>query len=104
MSIKEYITTRFQSFNIYVSEADLLDMCLTLDSGAEVSVDNIEQVKLQVCKFIPTILGQPNISQGGISITRNTEGLKSYYEALCSELGVTSELSPRVTFLRRRKL
>ncbi|MFI3322062.1 MAG: DUF6706 family protein [Rikenellaceae bacterium] len=100
MTAREYITERFRFFGIQVSEADLLDMSTTVNLDANISENDLLLIKKEICKFIPTVLAFPNISQGGVSISRNVSGITSYYNSLCKELGIISELSPKTTFIR----
>ncbi|MCI2145843.1 MAG: hypothetical protein LKK08_06310 [Bacteroidales bacterium] len=104
MSIKDYIKGRFKSFGIYLSEADLLDMCLPLglDTATNVTADNLDTVRKAVCLFIPSLLARPaSIGEGSVSMSWDKAALKSYYGSLCSDLGIEDKLNPSVTFLHR---
>lgn len=105
MSVKEYITQRFQSFGITVSEADLLDITLLsgLDKEDEVNSDNYSNVSVSVAKFIPTLLLRAtSVSESGFSMSWDVEGLKTYYSYLCKQHGLKDEINtnkPQVKFL-----
>ena len=103
MTIREYITSKFQSFGISVSEADLIDMLNDTDyaltdeaTGYALNVANIGMTK-----FIPSILlHAKSISESGLSMTWDFDGIKQYYSIMCKRYGLTNELSdkPTITF------
>ena len=105
MTIKEYISGRFQSFGIQMSEADLLDMALRSNIGLddEVDGDTIGQVSVGMVRFIPTLLLRAtSISESGFSMSWNIDGIKSYYSMLCKQYGLEDELNdnkPKIRFL-----
>ena len=105
MTIKEYISGRFQSFGIQMSEADLLDMALRSNIGLddEVDGDTIGQVSVGMVRFIPTLLLRAtSISESGFSMSWNTQGIKDYYSLLCRQYGLKDELNdnkPKIRFL-----
>lgn len=104
MTIKEYISQKFQAFGIKLSEADLLDMCLTygINEEDEVSETIHNHVEVSIAKFIPTLLLRAtSVSESGFSMSWNTQGIKDYYSFLCKRYGLKDELNnkPKVTFL-----
>lgn len=105
MSIKEYMSAKFQSFGIQLSEADLLDMSLNAKKGLEneVSQDNIGAVSVAMALFIPSLLARPtSISESGFSMSWNPQGLKNYYSLLCKQYGLKDELNdnkPKIRIL-----
>lgn len=105
MSIKEYISDKFQSFGIQVSEADLLDMSLNARKklDEEVSQGNIGAVSVAIACFIPSLLARPtSISESGFSMSWNLQGLKDYYSLLCKQYGLKDELNdnkPKIRIL-----
>lgn len=108
MTIAEYIKSKVQSFGIPVSEADLLDVMLAsgLDEKAddEVEADNMPAVAYGIYTFIPVLLTRPkSISEGGVSMSWDTNGLRAYYSLLCKMYGFEDILSeddrPKVTFM-----
>ncbi len=105
MTVKEYISQKFQSFGISVSDADILDMAESagLESvNDERNADNKLQVSVAVAKFIPSLLLRAtSVSESGFSMSWNIEGLKSYYAYLCKQYGLTDEINtdrPKIKF------
>lgn len=105
MTVKDYIRQKFQSFGISVSEADLLDMCLTskISGEDEMNEDCYDRVSVAIAKFIPSLLLRAtSISEGGFSMSWNIQGIKDYYSFLCKKYGLKDELNtdkPKVKFL-----
>ena len=105
MTSREYISSKFQSFGIQLSEADLLDMSLRSSIGLDDEVDGgtIDQVSVGIVRFIPTLLLRAtSISESGFSMSWNIDGIKSYYSMLCKQYGLEDELNtnkPKISFL-----
>ena len=105
MSIKEYISSKFQSFGIQVSEADLLDMSLNARVNIEddVDADVIDNISVAIARFIPSLLLRPtSINESGFSMSWNTQGVKDYYSLLCRKYGLKDELNdnkPKIRIL-----
>lgn len=105
MSIKEYISSKFQSFGIQVSEADLLDMSLNARVNIEddVGADIIDNISVAIAQFIPSLLLRPtSINESGFSMSWNTQGVKDYYSLLCKKYGLKDELNdnkPKIRIL-----
>ena len=105
MSIKEYISSKFQSFGIQVSEADLLDMSLNARVNIEndVDADVIDNISVAIARFIPSLLLRPSsINESGFSMSWNTQGVKDYYSLLCKKYGLKDELNdnkPKIRIL-----
>lgn len=104
MTVNEYISQRFQTFGIQLSEADLLDMCLNskINGGDEMNEDCYGRVSVAMAKFIPSLLLRAtSISESSFSMSWNLEGIKQYYSFLCKQYGLKDELTdkPKVTFL-----
>ena len=104
MTVNEYISQRFQTFGIQLSEADLLDMCLNskISGEDEMNEDAVSRVLYGIAKFIPSLLLRAtSISESGFSMSWNLEGIKQYYSFLCKMYGLKDELSskPKCTFL-----
>lgn len=104
MTVNEYISKRFQSFGINLSEADLLDMCLNakISGEDEMNDDYHGRVYVAIAKFIPSLLLRAtSISESGFSMSWNIQGIKDYYSWLCKQYGLKDELTdkPKVTFL-----
>ena len=105
MSIKEYISDKFQSFGIQLSEADLLDMSLNARVNIEddVDADVIDNISVAIARFIPSLLLRPtSINESGFSMSWNTQGVKDYYSLLCKKYGLKDELNdnkPKIRIL-----
>mgnify|MGYP000850729922 FL=1 len=105
MSIKEYISSKFQSFGIQVSEADLLDMSLNarVNTEDDVDADVIDNISVAIARFIPSLLLRPtSINESGFSMSWNIQGVKDYYSLLCKKYGLKDELNdnkPKIRIL-----
>lgn len=104
MTVNDYINQKFQSFGINLSDADLLDMCLTskISGEDEMNEDCQTRVSVAIAKFIPSLLLRAtSISESGFSMSWNIQGIKDYYSFVCKKYGLKDELSdnPKVTFL-----
>ena len=102
MTINEYISQKFQSFGINLSEADLLDMCLNAEISGEDEMNEDCYGRVFVAKFIPSLsLRATSISESGFSMSWDIKGIKDYYSWLCKQYGLKDELTdkPKCTFL-----
>ena len=105
MNVKEYISSKFLSFGIQVSEADLLDMSLNARVNIEDDVmsDNVDSISVAIAHFIPSLLLRPtSINESGFSMSWNTKGVKDYYSLLCKKYGLKDELNdnkPKIRIL-----
>lgn len=104
MTVNDYISQKFQTFGIQLSEADLLDMCLNskISGEDEMNQDCQTRVLVAIAKFIPSLLLRAtSISESGFSMSWDIKGIKEYYSWLCKQYGLKDELSnkPKVTFL-----
>lgn len=105
MTVRDYISGKFQSFGIQVSEADLLDMSLNARVNIEddVDADVIDNISVAIARFIPSLLLRPSsINESGFSMSWNTQGVKDYYSLLCKKYGLKDELNdnkPKIRIL-----
>lgn len=105
MIVRDYISSRFQSFGIQLSEADLLDMSLNARVNIEddVDADVIDNISVAIARFIPSLLLRPSsINESGFSMSWNTQGIKDYYSLLCKKYGLKDELNdnkPKIRIL-----
>lgn len=104
MTVNDYISQKFQTFGIQLSEADLLDMCLNakISGEDEMNQDCYDRVSVAIAKFIPSLLLRAtSISESGFSMSWDIQGIKDYYSLLCKQYGLKDELSnkPKCTFL-----
>lgn len=105
MNVRKYISDKFQSFGIQVSEADLLDMSLNarVNTEDDVDADVIDNISVAIARFIPSLLLRPtSINESGFSMSWNTQGVKDYYSLLCKKYGLKDELNdnkPKIRIL-----
>lgn len=105
MIVRKYISDKFQSFGIQVSEADLLDMSLNARVNIEddIEPDTIGSISVAMALFIPSLLLRPtSINESGFSMSWNTQGVKDYYSLLCKKYGLKDELNdnkPKIRIL-----
>lgn len=99
MKVKDYISTKFQSFGISLSEADLVDITLStnIDLESDISTENKRAVEISMVGFIPALLLRANWSQGDMSESYNSQGVKDHYSYLCKLYGLEDQLSPKPT-------
>lgn len=104
MTVNDYISQKFQTFGINLSEADLLEISLSSEISGEDEMDqsNIGFVSIAMAKFIPSLLLKAtSISENGFSMSWNIQGVKEYYSFLCKKYELEDTLSdkPKVRFL-----
>lgn len=105
MNVRKYISDKFQSFGIQVSDADLLDMSLNAKVAIDDDVmsDNVDSISVAIARFIPSLLLRPSsINESGFSMSWNTQGVKDYYSLLCKKYGLKDELNdnkPKIRIL-----
>lgn len=105
MNVRKYISDKFQSFGIQVSEADLLDMSLNakMDVDDDVTADGLDAISVAIARFIPSLLLRAtSISESGFSMSWNIQGIKDYYYLLCKQYGLKDELNdnkPKIRLL-----
>lgn len=98
MTVNDYISQKFQTFGINLSEADLLEISLSsgISGEDEMSPSNIGLVSVAMVKFIPSLLLRAtSISENSFSMSWNTQGLKEYYSFLCKKYGLEDTLSDK---------
>ena len=104
MKVREYISSKYQSYGINLSEADLLDMAqdAKVELSDEVTQSNSTPIKVAIVSFIPTLLLRAtSINESGFSMSWNIDGIKAYYSMMCKQLGIKDELDnkPKIKFL-----
>lgn len=105
MNVRKYISDKFQSFGIQVSEADLLDMSINakMDIDDDVTADGLDAISVAIARFIPSLLLRAtSISESGFSMSWNIQGIKDYYYLLCKQYGLKDELNdnkPKIRIL-----
>ena len=103
MTVNDYISQKFQTFGINLSEADLLEISFSSEVSGEdeMGPSNIGLVSVAMAKFIPSLLLRAtSISENGFSMSWDTKGVKDY-SFLCKKYGLEDTLSdkPKVRFL-----
>lgn len=103
MKATQFITQKLGSFGISVSEADLLEVKQRagLSYDSEATEENMPSIAYGMSILIPQLLARPkSISEGGVSVSWDTKGLRDYYSLLCKLYGITDVLSDeaKVTF------
>jgi hypothetical protein len=101
MTVDSYITQKFESFGVKLSEADLFDIRGSLDGNGEVGEADRRALLVGVASFVPSLLTRAtSVSESGFSVSWNIEGIRRYYSYLCSELGIKDKLNdkPKLTF------
>lgn len=95
MTIRQYITSKFQSFGINLSEADLFDIYLSVDFDEDMTKENRNLVYKIIAKdIIPHLLNRPkSISENGFSVSYDTDDLLRYHAWLCKEVGIEDTLN-----------
>jgi len=101
MTIRDYITSKFQSFGIVLSEADLAEISLSVDLDAEYVNDNRKEVYMALATvLIPFLLLRPTtINEQGFSVSYDRESLLRFYAWLCSWLGIDDVLNEKVRII-----
>ena len=82
MTVKDYISQKFQTFGINLSEADLLEISLSsmISGEDEITPSNIGLISVSMAEFIPSLLLRAtSISENGFSMSWNIQGVKEYY-------------------------
>ena len=98
-TIREYIKSKLERYNIELTEAELDALLADNDLvGPDTYSSSASRaVKLAIVKCIPELLVQPDITEGGFSRKFDKAAIISYYSMLCKELGVEDQLSPKPT-------
>ena len=105
MNVRKYISDKFQSFGMQVSEADLLVMSLDANVAIDDDVlsDNVDSISVAIAHFIPSLLLRPtSINESGFSMSWDIQGIKDYYSLLCKKYGLKDELNdnkPKIRIL-----
>lgn len=103
MTVNDYITQRFSSFGVQLTQADLLDMAAGLDGGDEAKKHK-DKLSVAIARFIPSLLARAtSVSESGFSMSWNIQGIKDYYSYLCRLYGLKNDLdtdSAEVTFIQ----
>lgn len=105
MTVKEFITKRYQSFGGVAPDHEIEAVVLAgeLDPDANLTRETLMIAERAFVQRIPEMLLQPtSVSELGVSISRaGQDALRIYYRAKCRELGLENLLDaserPKVT-------
>lgn len=97
MTKREYISSKFASIGLTLTDADLLDMNI---ENVDDEITDTYTIYIKFVQFIPALLLRPtSISEGGTSISRASKAdIEAFYSTECKRLGVKNELAPKVRF------
>jgi len=90
---KDYLVAALSKFN--VSEADIDLMLIDSDLDPDEAPDP-RACKLAIYNSMSAILPLANVSESGYSVSWNMDGLKLWYQSLCSELGKPNVIKPKI--------
>jgi hypothetical protein len=95
MTVREYITGKFQTFGVKMSEADLFDISISVDTEGEMNEQNRDAVysALALTVIPQWQLRAKSVSEDGFSISWDNEALLRYYSWLCKTLGIEDKLN-----------
>lgn len=98
MTIREYITSKFQTFGITLSDADMIDISMSVDVDEQITEANrLEALRAVATSVIPQLLLRAkSISENGFSISWDNDALLKYYAWLCAQLGIDDTLNSSV--------
>ena len=94
-TVREYIDAKLSRFGLELSgmEMTVLLESVEADDDTIIRPDSLIQAKTAIANIIPELLLMPTkVTEGGMSIERNTAAITAYYTALCGELGLTNAL------------
>ena len=89
MSIREYISQKFQAWNITMSY--LMDICLDLNLDDEYTPEVSDSVGKAMVSIIEELMLAPSMSQvneNGFSVSWDYSRIGQYYMWLCRKYGV----------------
>lgn len=95
MTVREYITSKFQSFGINLSEADLIDISMSVNLDDEITEANrMDALRAVATSVIPQLLLRATtIIENGFHVTWDNDALLKYYAWLCDHLGIEDTLN-----------
>jgi len=91
MTLSSFIQSKLGQFGIELSSNELT--ALFIDNSLNESDDyETTKAKKLLYSIIPELLVKPSISEGGYSVKYDSNSLVSYYNLLCSDLGLENKL------------
>jgi len=93
MTIKNYLSARFDSLGFVLNESDLIDMEIW-DGDELLTENNKDEIYLKFINFIPSLLLRPpNLREGELSMSRATKDeITAFYSAECEKFGIKNLL------------
>lgn len=101
MTVLDYIKNELSALSLVVSEIEITILLKEAKLSAEAPLEtakDLTEAKKIICKYIPSVLMKPNITEGGFSISYDRNAIMSYYNFLCGDLGLQNKLQPKVRF------
>lgn len=99
MIVKDYIEQKFQPLSVEISEADLSDLSdsFHVNPEDEKSENNIIGIKKFMLKVISEKLDSLplSVSESGFNMSWGDKRLYSFYNSLCSDLGIKNKYSTK---------
>jgi hypothetical protein len=90
---KHYITIKLTKFGLSAEEIEAIMIENGIDENGEVEVI---ACKTAIYNSMSSILPVADVSESDYSIKWNVEALKLWYGSLCTELGKTNVLTPKI--------
>lgn len=101
MTILEYIQKELSALSLVFQDVELniliKEAKLNAEAPLETAKDLIEAKKI-ICRYIPSLLAKPNISEGGFSVSYDRNAIVNFYGFLCDDLGLPNKLKSKVRF------
>jgi hypothetical protein len=95
MTVKEYITGKFQQFGIKLSDADLADVEIHVNPDEAYTQSNQKDAYLAIALHIVPfyLLRAKSIEENGFSISWDNDALLKWYSWLCNYLDIDDSLN-----------
>ncbi len=89
---REYLAVKLSKFGLTADEIE----AIVLENPVLEEDLNVQNCKEAIYNTMSSILPLANVSEGGYSVSWDIEGLKLWYNSLCSELGKPSAIKPQI--------
>ncbi len=96
MTYKDWITRTTAKFLVEPADVELI-LCNRTDiiPNPDAEVD-VKIAKTALCREFAALIPLANIGEGGYSVSWNWDAIKFWYNAACSELGITPAGKPKI--------
>lgn len=94
-TVREYIDAKLNRFGLELEEVEMTILLDSVQATDNTKLDSttLVQAKTAIVSIIPELLLLPSkVTEGGMSVERNTAGITAYYTGLCAELGLDNKL------------